>query len=160
MHNFLRYAAIARIAFQWNVCVSGLSGIDMISRGWLSPHFGIKMHHFDITTAYLNGDEQILMKTPKQLAGILRISEDQNDKDLVSKAETMLQELQSGDKVSFEEIPIRSLSTRKKLIYEVRWFTEEFRANSFQRWSLSVLVGKRKGHHDNSSLCRRHYYRN
>lgn len=68
----------------------------------LSAHLGMKMHYFDITTAYLNGDldEQILIELLKQLAGILRtISEDKNDQSLAPEADKMLQELQSGDKV-------------------------------------------------------------
>lgn len=68
----------------------------------LVAHLGMKMQHFDITTAYLNGDidEQILMEPPKQLAGILRtISEDKENQDLALEADKMLQNLSSGDKV-------------------------------------------------------------
>lgn len=67
----------------------------------LSARFGMKMYHFDVTTAYLNGDleEQILMEPPKQLAGILKkISEEPSD-SLAPEAERMLLELQGGDKV-------------------------------------------------------------
>lgn len=63
---------------------------------------GMKIQQFDITTAYLNGEieEEILMEPPKDFERLLKqIIRRENDTSIRTRAERMLREIQSGDKV-------------------------------------------------------------
>lgn len=68
----------------------------------MAARLNMKIHQFDVTCAYLNGDleETIHMAPPRRLPEILRhISETDGDSDVGRRAQRFLRELQSGDKV-------------------------------------------------------------
>lgn len=80
--------------------VARLSSIRLLAT--LASKLKLKIHQFDITTAYLNGilDETVLMRLPKYFdIGLNYLIENDPDKALCAKAEKMLQDISRGNKI-------------------------------------------------------------
>lgn len=69
----------------------------------LAAHNDMIINHFDVTSAYLNGDldETIYMKVPKRFNEILEyiLKERAIDKDMTLKCKKMISQLREGNKV-------------------------------------------------------------
>lgn len=80
--------------------VTRLSSVRLLVT--LASKLNLKIHQFDITTAYLNGilDETVIMKIPKYFdVGLKYIIKNEPDIVLCSKAKEMLDNLEKSDKV-------------------------------------------------------------
>ena len=81
--------------------VARLSSIRLLVA--LAANYGMTIKQLDVTTAYLNGviKEEIFMETPKYLTEALEtvIHRERSCSEIRIKAEKMLQELETGDKV-------------------------------------------------------------